>query len=51
MIAAGNDEAGSLLLGVRVDLLRLALYVLNGTLAALGAIILLSWLLAARPDA
>jgi len=51
MIAAGNDEEAARLLGVRVDPIRLGLYVLNGTLAALGAIILLSWLLAARPAA
>lgn len=51
MIAAGNDEEAARLLGVRVEAIRFGLYVLNGTLAALGAIILLSWLLAARPDA
>ena len=51
MIAAGNDETAARLLGVQVDRLRFGLYVLNGILAGLGAIILLSWLLAARPDA
>jgi ribose/xylose/arabinose/galactoside ABC-type transport system permease subunit len=51
IVACGNDENAAHLLGVRVRALRFGLYVLNGLLAALGAIILLSWFLAARPDA
>jgi ribose/xylose/arabinose/galactoside ABC-type transport system permease subunit len=49
--AVGNDERAAHLLGIKVVRIRLALYVLNGLLAALAAIVNLSWFLAARPDA
>ena len=49
--AAGNDERAAYLLGVRIRRIRFGLYVLNGILAAIGAMIMLSWFQAARPDA
>ena len=49
--AAGNDERAAYLLGVKVKRIRFGLYVLNGVLAAIGALIMLSWFQAARPDA
>lgn len=49
--AAGNDERAAYLAGVRVARLRFGLYCLSGTLAAVGAILTLSWFQAARPDA
>jgi len=51
IVAAGNDERAAFLVGVNVRRLRLKLYVLSGVLAALGAIITVSWFQAARPDA
>jgi ribose/xylose/arabinose/galactoside ABC-type transport system permease subunit len=51
IVATGNDDRAAHLLGIGIARLRLALYVLNGVLAALAAIITLSWFLAARPDA
>lgn len=51
IIATGNDDRAAHLLGIKVVRVRLSLYVLNGLLAALAAIINLSWFLAARPDA
>ncbi len=49
--AAGNDESAAHLLGVAVGRLRTYLYGLSGVLAGLGAVINVSWFLAARPDA
>ena len=49
--AAGNDEKAAYLLGVKVKRLRFGLYVLSGVLAAVGAMMMLSWFQAARPDA
>ncbi|MGP1395549.1 MAG: ABC transporter permease [Inquilinaceae bacterium] len=49
--AAGNDERAAYLVGVRVRRLRFGLYCLSGVLAALGAVMMLSWFQAARPDA
>lgn len=49
--AAGCDERAAFLAGVRVRRVRFWVYVLAGTLAALGAIMNLSWFQAARPDA
>lgn len=49
--AAGNDERAAYLAGVKVARLRFGLYCLSGLLAALGAILTLSWFQAARPDA
>jgi ribose/xylose/arabinose/galactoside ABC-type transport system permease subunit len=51
IVATGNDDRAAHLLGIGIARLRLALYVLNGVLAALAAITTLSWFLAARPDA
>jgi ribose/xylose/arabinose/galactoside ABC-type transport system permease subunit len=51
IIAIGNDDRAAHLLGIRVARVRLALYMLNGVLSALAAVITLSWFLAARPDA
>lgn len=51
IVACGNDEAAARLLGIRVVAVRLGLYTLSGALAALGSLVLLSWFLAARPDA
>ena len=49
--AAGNNERAAYLLGVKVRRLRFGLYVLSGVLAAIGAVMMLSWFQAARPDA
>lgn len=49
--AAGNDERAAHLIGIRVRRLRTGLYMLSGVLAALAAIMNLSWFQAARPDA
>jgi ribose/xylose/arabinose/galactoside ABC-type transport system permease subunit len=49
--AAGNDERAAYLAGVKVARLRFGLYCLSGLLAAVGAILTLSWFQAARPDA
>ena len=49
--AAGCDERAAYLAGVRVRRVRFWIYVLAGVLAALGAIMNLSWFQAARPDA
>ncbi len=38
-------------MGVKVKRLRFGLYVLSGVLAAVGAVMMLSWFQAARPDA
>ena len=51
IIGTGNDDRAAHLLGIKVARVRMALYVLNGVLAALAAIITVSWFLAARPDA
>lgn len=49
--SAGNDERAAFLSGVRVWRLRFALYCLSGAVAAVAAIMTLSWFQAARPDA
>ncbi len=49
--AAGDNERAAYLVGVKVKWLRFGLYVLSGVLAALGAVVMLSWFQAARPDA
>ena len=49
--AAGNDERAAHLVGVKVKRLRTGLYMLSGVLAGMGAVMLLSWFQAARPDA
>lgn len=49
--SAGNDERAAYLAGVRVWRLRFALYCLSGCVAAVAAIMTLSWFQAARPDA
>lgn len=49
--AAGNDERTAHLAGVNVKRLRIGLYTLSGVLAAVGAVLMLSWFQAARPDA
>ena len=51
LYAAGNDERAAYLAGVSVARLRFGLYCLSGMLAAVGAIMMLSWFQAARPDA
>jgi ribose/xylose/arabinose/galactoside ABC-type transport system permease subunit len=51
IVGTGNDDRAAHLLGIKVARVRMALYVLNGVLAALAAIITLSWFLAARSDA
>lgn len=51
IIATGNDDSAAHLLGIKIERVRMSLYVLNGLLAALAAIITVSWFLAARPDA
>ncbi|MGJ8626190.1 MAG: ABC transporter permease [Sulfitobacter sp.] len=49
--AAGNDERAAFLSGVKVWRLRFALYCVSGMIAALAAIMTLSWFQAARADA
>ena len=49
--AAGNDERTAHLVGVKVKRLRIGLYTLSGVLTAIGAVLMLSWFQAARPDA
>lgn len=51
IVACGNDDRAAHLSGLPVVRIRIGLYVLSGTLAALGSIVALSWFLAARPDA
>jgi ribose/xylose/arabinose/galactoside ABC-type transport system permease subunit len=51
IVACGNDDRAAHLSGLAVVRIRIGLYVLSGTLAALGSIVALSWFLAARPDA
>lgn len=51
IVACGNNDHASHLLGINVSVVRTSLYVLNGALAALGSIISMSWFLSARPDA
>jgi ribose/xylose/arabinose/galactoside ABC-type transport system permease subunit len=48
-IGVNNKAAG--LSGINTKKIRLLLYAISGTLAALGAIVMSSWLMAARPDA
>ena len=45
-----NDTAANLS-GINVKFIRLSLYAISGGLAALSAIVMSSWLMAARPDA
>src|SRR6266513_319762 len=47
----GDNEAAARLVGVRVGRVRLMLYTVSGLLAGVGAVIMNSWLLTARPDA
>jgi ribose transport system permease protein len=49
--AAGCDERAAFLAGIRIRRVRFGIYTLAGALAALGAIMDLSWFQAARPDA
>lgn len=49
--AAGNDERAAFLSGVKVWHLRFALYCISGMVAALAAIMTISWFQAARADA
>lgn len=51
IVAVGDNEQAALLLGISPKRTRFLLYVLSGALAALGAILMDSWLLTARPDA
>ncbi len=51
IIAIGNDPRSARLLGIRVARLRFGLFALDGALAALAAVVNVSWFLAARPDA
>ncbi len=47
----GDNEGAARLVGVPVERTRLVLYTVSGLLAGLGAVIMNSWLLTARPDA
>ncbi len=51
IIAVGNSEHTALLVGISPKRVRFVLYVISGGLAALGGILMDSWLLTARPDA
>lgn len=51
IIACGNDDRAAHLSGLDVARIRTGLYVLSGVLSAIGAIIAMSWFMAARPDA
>lgn len=51
IIACGNDDRAAHLSGLNVSRIRTGLYVLSGVLCAVGAIIAMSWFMAARPDA
>jgi len=51
IVACGNDERAAHLSGLNVVRIRVGLYVLSGFLSALGAVVSLSWFLAARSDA
>ena len=51
VMAVGSNEHSARLLGVRPERVRLTVYVVSGVLAALSGIIMVSWLLTARPDA
>src|SRR5690606_6593724 len=51
IVACGNDDRAAHLSGLDVVRIRTGLYVLSGVLSAVGAIIAMSWFLAARPDA
>lgn len=44
-----NDQAAQLA-GINIKRVRLALYTISGLMAGLGAVIMTSWLLSARPD-
>lgn len=46
----GVNDTAARLAGVQVKKVRVLLYVLNGALAGLGAIVMSSWLMAAKPD-
>lgn len=47
----GGNESAARLVGVQIERTRLLLYTVSGVLAGLGAVIMDSWLLTARPDA
>lgn len=51
IMAVGSNEQAARLLGVRPERVRLTVYIVSGVLAALSGIIMVSWLLTARPDA
>jgi ribose/xylose/arabinose/galactoside ABC-type transport system permease subunit len=51
VMAVGSNEHSARLLGVRPEHVRLAVYIVSGVLAALSGVIMVSWLLTARPDA
>ncbi len=47
----GNNERAAYLVGISPGRVRLSVYCLSGMLAAIGAVVTNSWLLAARPGA
>lgn len=49
--AIGDNEEAARLLGISPSKIRFYLYIFNGIIAALTAIMMNSWLLTARPDA
>lgn len=51
IVACGNDDRAAHLSGLDVARIRTGLYVLSGVLSAIGAVIAMSWFMAARPDA
>jgi len=48
--AIGSNEQASRLVGLPVDTIRLSVYALSGTMAALAGLVADSWLLSARPN-
>jgi ribose/xylose/arabinose/galactoside ABC-type transport system permease subunit len=46
----GVSDTAARLAGVQVKKVRLRLYVISGLLAGLGAVVMTSWLMAAKPD-
>lgn len=46
----GVNDTAARLTGIRVKQVRMLLYVISGALAGLGAIVMTSWLMAAKPD-
>ena len=49
--AVGDNEQAASLLGISAKKIRFILYIVNGILCAISAILMNSWLLTARPDA